>query len=97
MRKTVFSYRKRAFLNPASTGKTSYINLQVESSQGGKYRFGDNLIHLADCHRAVQLEFFLGTKRDREMSLDKINSLIDHFTTFRETLKKEIDLIEKAE
>jgi len=97
MRKPKFSYRKRAFLNPASTGKTSYIHVQVESSQGGKYKFGDNLVHIADCHRSTQLEFFLGSERDREESLDKINLILSTLDTFRATLIKEIELIKKAE
>lgn len=94
--KSLFSLRKRAFLNPVSTGRTSFIHAQVESSQGGKYKFGDNLMQIADCRRAIQLEFFLGTARDREISLDKINLLIATFTEFRETLIKEIELIEKG-
>ena len=93
--KNIYSYRKRAFLNPTSTGHTSYIFAQVESSHHGSYKCGDNLIFIADCKRVIQLEFFLGTARYREMSLDKINLLIDVLTRFREVLLHEIDLIEK--
>lgn len=95
--KKIYTYRKRAFLNPISTGHTSYIHVQVESSHGGSYKFGDNLMHIADCQRVIQLEFFLGTEHDREVSLKKINLLVDTLTRFRDTLAKESDLIDKGE
>jgi hypothetical protein len=95
--KNIYSYRKRAFLNPVSTNHTSYVLAFVESSRSGEYKFGSNLIHLADCDRRVQIEFFLGTERDREISLKKINLLIDTFTRFRDALSQEIAAIEKGE
>jgi hypothetical protein len=95
--KNIYSYRKRAFLNPVSTNHTSYILAFVESSRGGKYKFGDNLIFLADCRRVTELEFFLGTKRDRAISLQKIDLLINTLTDFRDALSKESDLIDKSE
>jgi len=95
-KRSVFTLRKRAFLNPPSTGHTSYILAEVESSQNGEYQWGTNMVTLADCHRSIRLEFFLGTKRDRQMSLDKINLLIGTLTTFREVLLRESDLIDKA-
>jgi hypothetical protein len=91
-----FSYRKRSFLNPTSTGHTSYILAEVESSQNGEYPWGTNMLTLADCKRSIRLEFFLGNKRAREISLDKINLLIGILTTFRECLLHELDLIDKA-
>jgi hypothetical protein len=42
----------------------------------------------------VQLEFFLGSKRDRRLSLAKIDLLIKVLTQFRTALVKEINLIE---
>ena len=95
--KNIYSYRKRAFLNPVSTNHTSYIFVHVESSRGGEYKFGSNLIHLADCDRRVQIEFFLGTEQDREISLKKINLLIETLTRFRDALAKESELIKKGE
>jgi hypothetical protein len=95
--KNIYSYRKRAFLNPVSTNHTSYILAHVESSRGGEYKFGTNLIYLADCQRMIQLEFFLGTERDRETSLKKINLLIDTLNRFRDALITESELIQKGE
>lgn len=95
-KRSVFKLRKRAFLNPPSTGQTSYVLVEVESSQNGDYPWGTNMLTLADCNRSIRIEFFLGTERDRNISIDKINLLIDNLTTFRETLIKEIDLIKKA-
>jgi hypothetical protein len=54
------------------------------------------MLTLADCRRRIQLEFFLGTRRERRLSLAKINLLIKVLTAFRDALLREIDLIEKA-
>lgn len=89
-----FSFRKRVFLNPISTGQTSYILAEVESSRGGEYKWGHCMLTLADCRRRIQLEFFLGTKKSRRVSLRKIDLLISVLTKFREALAKEIALIE---
>jgi hypothetical protein len=94
--KPIFSFRKRAFLNPAATDTTSYIHVVVESSRDGEYRWGTNMLTIADCHRRVQLEFFLGGRRERRLSLAKINLLIKVLTAFRDALIREINLIEKA-
>ena len=96
-KKNLFTFRKRAFLNPISTGHTSHILGEAESSQNGEYKWGHYMLTLADCRRRVQLEFFLGTKRARRASLKKINLLIDVLTRFRTALLEEIDLIEKFE
>jgi len=95
-KRSVFTFRKRSFLNPTSTGYASYILAEVESSDGGAYQWGNYLVTLADCRRVVQLEFFLGTKQARRIALRKINLLIDVLTRFREALEKEIALIEKG-
>lgn len=89
-RKSIYAFSKRAFLNPASTHLTSYIQAYVQ--RGDKW--GDNTVLIADCKRLVQLEFFLGTKRHRRNSLAKIDLLIDVLTQFRAALVKEINSIE---
>jgi hypothetical protein len=96
-KRSVFTLRKRAFLNPTSTGYTSYVFAEVESSDGGAYKWGNYLITIADCKRVIKLEFFLGTKQSRRIALRKINLLIDVLTRFRDALAKEIVLIEKGE
>jgi hypothetical protein len=96
-RKPLFTLRKRSFLNPTSTGHTSYILAEVESSDEGAYKWGHYMLTFADCRRRIQLEFFLGTKQARRISLAKINLLIDVLTKFRDALAKEIALIEKGE
>ena len=95
-KRSVYTFRKRSFLNPTSTGHTSFIFAEVESSDGGAYKWGNYLLTLADCKRVIQFEFFLGTKQARRISLKKINLLIDVLTQFRDALVKEIALIEKA-
>ena len=95
-KRSVFTFRKRSFLNPTSTGYTSFILAEVESSDGGAYKWGNYLLTLADCKRVIQFEFFLGTKQARRIALRKINLVIDVLTQFRDALVKEIALIEKA-
>ena len=94
--KNIYTFRKRAFLNPVSTNQTSYILAHVEDSEHGENKFGTNLITLADCKRRIQLEFFLGTARHRRISLKKINLLIEVLTAFRDALLREITAIEKS-
>lgn len=90
-------FRKRTFLDPTSTGHTSYVLAEVESSHGGEYKWGTNMLTIADCRRRIQLEFFPGTKQARRISLKKINLLIDVLTQFRDALTAELELIEKFE
>jgi hypothetical protein len=92
----VFSFRKRVFLMPASTGITSHILAEVESSRDGEYPWGHNMLTIADCRKRVQLDFVLGSKRQRRMSLAKINLLIQILTAFRDALAREVALIEKV-
>ncbi|HYV12174.1 MAG TPA: hypothetical protein VE980_14845 [Pyrinomonadaceae bacterium] len=88
--KTLYAFSKRAFLNPASTHLTSYIQAYVQTGD----KWGDNTVLIADCKRVVQLEFLLGTKRHRRLSLAKIDLLIKILTQFRTALAEEIQSIE---
>jgi hypothetical protein len=94
IRKTIDAFSKRAFLNPASTHLTSYIEAHVQTGREGPDKWGENLVTIGDCKRVVQLEFFLGSKRDRRLSLAKIDLLIKVLTQFRTALVKEIKSIE---
>jgi hypothetical protein len=93
--KSLFALRKRSFLSPTSTGHTSYILAEAESSKNGEYKWGTYMLTIADCRRRVLLEFFLGTKQARRISIAKINLLIDVLTRFRDVLIKEKELIEQ--
>ncbi len=91
-----FTYRKRTFLMPASSGIPSYVLAEVESSNGGEYKCGHYMITLADCRRQIQLEFPLATARDRRHSLAKIDLLLEVFIAFGTALQKEAQLIADA-
>ena len=93
----MFSYRKRVFLASISTGHTSYILTEVESSRSGEYKWGHCMLTMADCRRRIQLEFFLGTIRARRESLRKIDLLIQQLEQFRTALRTEAGLIEQYE
>jgi len=90
-------YRKRVFLTPISTGHTSYILTEAESSRGGEYKWGHYMLTMADCRRRIQLEFFLGTIRARRESLRKIDLLIRQLELFRTALRTEAGLIHQYE
>ena len=95
MAKYKYSFLKRAFFNPVSTLRGSYILAHVESSRNGEEAWGGNIVTIANCRRAVEFEFCIGNKRHRRISLAKINLLIKVLTAFREALLKEIALVEK--
>ena len=93
----MFSHRKRVFLASISTGHTSYILSEVESSRVGEYKWGHCMLTMADCRRRIQLEFFIGTIRARRESLRKLDLLIKHLEQFRTALHREAGLIEQYE
>jgi hypothetical protein len=90
-----FRYYKRTFLAPASSRTSSYIIAEVESSEGGTYALGTNMLTIADCGRQIQLEFVLGNARDRQRSLAKAELLAEIINTFCEALREEAKLIAK--
>lgn len=90
-------YRKRTFLASVSTGHTSYILTEVESSRGGEYKWGHCMLTIADCRRRIQLEFFLGTVRARRESLRKLDLLLKVLNSFRKVLLTEAQLITEYE
>lgn len=94
---STFTFRKRIFLASVSTGYTSYILAEVESSRGGEYKWGHYMLSIADCRRRIQLEFVLGTARARQQSLAKIDRLLKVLNGFRSALLVEAKLIADKE
>ena len=90
-------FRKRVFLASVSTGHTSYILAEVESSRGGEYKWGHYMLTIADCRRRIQLEFFLGTMRARRESLKKLDLLLSVLNSFRSKLLAEAHAITEYE
>ena len=86
-------FRKRVFLASITTGHTSYILAEVESSRGGEYKWGHCMLTIADCRRRIQLEFFLGTLRSRRESLRKLDLLMKVLGSFRNALLAEAQAI----
>ena len=89
--------RKRLFLSSVSSGHTSFILSEVESSHGGEYKWGTYMLTIADCRRRIQLEFFLGTVRGRRESLRKIDLLLKVLGSFRSALLAEAQAITEYE
>jgi hypothetical protein len=85
------------FLASASSGTTSYILAEVESSRGGEYKWGNCMLTIADCRRRIQLEFFLGTVRARRESLRKLDLMLKVLGSFRNALLAEAQAITEYE
>ena len=90
-------FRKRVFLSSITTGHTSFILAEVESSRGGEYKWGHCMLTIADCRRRIQLEFFLGTVRARRESLRKLDLLMKVLGSFRNALLAEAQRITEVE
>src|ERR1041384_6267944 len=90
-------FRKRVFLASVSTGHTSDILAEVESSRGGEYKWGHYMLTIADCRRRIQLEFFLGSLRARRESLRKLDLLLKVLGSFRNALLAEAQAITEYE
>ncbi len=90
-------FRKRVFLASISTGHTSFILAEVESSRGGENKWGHCMLTIGDCRRRIQLEFFLGTVRARRESLRKLDLLLSVLGSFRNALLTEAKVITEFE
>jgi hypothetical protein len=90
-------FRKRVFLASVSSGTTSHILAEVESSRGGEYKWGHCMLTIADCRQRIQLEFFLGSVRTRRESLRKLDLLLKVLGSFRNALMAEAQLITEYE
>ena len=88
-------YRKRAFLNPISTGKPSFVFAVAQSSEGGKKEYGDYVLTIADCKRIIELDFSLTGPRLRKQSLAKIDLLAEAINHFKDAIHAEADLIDR--
>lgn len=90
-------FRKRVFLASITSGHTSYVLAEVESSRGGEYKWGHCMLTIADCRHRIQLEFFLGTVRARRESLRKLDLLLSVLGSFRSALLAEAQAITEYE
>ena len=89
------AYRKRAFLNPISTGQPSFVFAVAESSEGGKKAHGNYVLTVADCKRMIELEFPLSDPRLRKHSLAKIDLLAEVINRLKESIHTEAELIDR--
>ena len=89
------AYRKRAFLNPISTGEPSFVFAVADSSKDGKEAHGNYVLTFADCKRMIELEFSLASPRVRKQSLAKIDLLAEIVNRFRDTMHAEAKLMDQ--
>ena len=91
------TYRKRAFLNPISTGQPSFVFAVAESSEGGKKGDGNYVLTVADCKRMIELEFALTSPRMRKQSLAKIDLLAEIVNRLKDMIHAEAELIDRKQ
>jgi len=89
------AYRKRAFLNPISTGQPSFVFAVADSSEGGKKPHGNYVLTIADCKRMIELEFSLASPRVRKQSVAKIDLLAEVVNGLKDAIHTEADLIDQ--
>ena len=89
------AYRKRAFLNPITTGQPSFVFAVAESSEGGKKTYGNYVLTVADCKRMIELEFSLTSPRMRKQSLAKVDLLAEVINRFKDAIHTEAELIDR--
>lgn len=89
------AYRKRAFLNPISTGEPSFVFAVADSSKDGKHTIGNYVLTVADCKDIIELEFPLTSPRMRKQSLAKIDLLAEIVNGFRDAVHNEASLIDQ--
>jgi hypothetical protein len=92
-RQPIYAFEKRTFLK-SCLNSSDLVQAHVETGHEAPFKWGDNMVIIADCVRAT-LRILSRTRKARHISLAKINLLIDVLTQFRDLLAKEIALIEK--
>jgi hypothetical protein len=96
-RRKKYALRLRRFLNSLPSEYDSYVSVVVADSDNGEDPLGDNLIHIADCYRRIELHFDLCNAPDRRQSLHKIDERVNALITFRTALYKEANAIKKKQ
>lgn len=89
------AYRKRAFLDPISTGEPSFVFAVADSSEGGTRSDGNYVLSLADWEHIIELEFPLTSPRLRKQSLRKVGLLAEIVNRFKDTIHAEALLIDQ--
>jgi hypothetical protein len=90
------TYRKRAFLNPISTGQPSFIYAVAETSEGGTKEYGTYVLTIGDCKRIIELDFSLtGGPRKRKQSLTKIDLFAEVVNRLKDAIHTEAELIDR--
>src|SRR5689334_1400726 len=89
------AYRKRAFLDPISTGDPSFVFAVADSSEGGTKADGNYVLTLADWERIIELDFPLTSPRLLRQSLRRIRLLAEIVNRFKDTIHAEAELIKQ--
>lgn len=91
----------RKFFNKPGYHSTGFIYAYVAKSTKKSLRNGGGYVScdltIGDCSRQISLDFDHYSKKDRENSLYKIDTILGAITKFREALVVEYEAIEQAE
>ena len=87
--KTLFETGGKTFLTPAVDQDSSVSwNVCVESYDRAKDIDIGAMLKIRDCHKLVNLEFFIGERDTLDQRLGKLDTLISELNKFREALIK---------
>ena len=93
MKQTSRAYRKRAFLDPISTGDPSFVFAVADSSEGGTRTDGNYVLTLSDWDHIIELDFPLTSPRLLKQSLRRVGLLAEIVNRFKDTIHAEAELI----
>ena len=88
-------YRERAFLNPISSGRPSFIFACSRVEQRRQKEYGDYVLAIADCKRIIELGFSLTGPRKRKQSLAKIDLFAEVVNGLRDAIHAEAKLMDQ--
>ena len=95
MKKKSRAYRKRAFLDPISTGDPSFVFAVADSSDGGTKADGNYVLTLSDFEHIIELDFPLTSPRLLRQSVRRANLLAEIVNRFKDTIHAEAELIKQ--
>jgi len=93
MKKEDVIYSRREFLNLEGQESMANIVANIVKTEWGKNdelrRDVELTLDIADCDRKIRLALYLDSDYNRENALNKVDTLIDVLTDFRDAIERE--------
>jgi vacuolar-type H+-ATPase catalytic subunit A/Vma1 len=99
MKKEDVIYSRKEFLNLAglesTAGIVAHITNETWSGEDKLKRDVDIVLDISDCSRKISLALSVYDEYDRDNAINKLDTLIDVLTEFREAVSKECNIQDK--